>query len=153
MLDQHHCHCFSLHPNYHNTFRDLLENIEFREPLLQLDRGQKYGLAKQLTGNTQIHVKLLKNGVVEGEIEYPSHYPFAHTNPEHSYSAHDEIEQILNHLEIPYTRKTVPPITCIRRVIKKAFKPTHVNTIIAMVGLISAIGVSAYLINRELKKS
>lgn len=150
--DPHHCHCFILHPSYHDEFKQHLDKLEFKDPLLQMNRGQKFGLTKRLDEETQIHVKQLENGVIEAEMEYPSDYPMAHLNPEHSYSAHNEIEQILNQGGFSYTRKIVPPITCVKRIIKKAIKPTHINTILAGIAVVSAIGVSAYLINKELKK-
>jgi len=152
MVDPHHCHCFSLHPNYHDEFRSNLEKMGFKKPLLQENHGQKFGLTKRLNEKTQIHVKLLENGVIESEMEYPSDYPMAHLNPEHSYSAHPEIEQILNKCGLALTKKIVPPITCVKRIIKKAINPTHKNTIVAGV-IISAVVIgSLYYLSKELKK-
>jgi hypothetical protein len=118
-----------------------------------MNRGQKFGLTKRLDEETQIHVKLLENGVIEAEMEYPPDYPVAHLNSDHSYSAHNEIEQILNQGGFSFTRKIMPPITCIKRIIKKAVKPTHVNTIIAGVAIVSALGIIAYMLSKDSKKS
>lgn len=149
MTDPHHCHCFGLHPNYQNWFKQQLINLGFGEPLFQADRGQKFGLTKRLDNETQIHVKVLENGTIEGEIEYPPVYPIAHLNQEHSYSAHDEIDQILNHTSAPHTRKISPPLTCIQRIIKKATNPTHAKVIVGAVVGIALIGALAYTLAKS----
>ena len=150
--DPHHCHCFTLRPNYHDGFKQHLKKIGFKVPLLQENHGQKFGLTKRLDEETQIHVKQLKNGVIESEIEYPPDYPMAHINQKHSYSAHNEIEQILNQSRLPYTKKIIPPITCLKRIIKKAVNPTHVNTIIVGVAISAIVIGSTYYLAREWKK-
>lgn len=149
MIDPHHCHCFSLHPNYHNLFKQQLIGLGFGEPLLQENHGQKFGLTKRLDDETQIHVKVLENGIVEGEMEYPPVYPIAHLNQEHSYSAHHEIDQIMRQTSISHTRKISPPITCIQRIIKKAFKPTHVKVIVGVVVAVALIGTLAYALSKS----
>jgi len=147
--DPHHCHCFILHKNYFQDFREKLESIGFREPLLQEDHGQVYGLTKRLTEDTQIHVKVINNGIIEAEMEYPPDYPFAHLNSEHSYSAHDEIKMILNHFRMTYTFKIEPPLTCIMRQIKKAINPTPAKVIVGGLVLAGAVGALLYFLSKD----
>ena len=118
-----------------------------------MNHGQKFGLTKRIDEETQIHVKLLENEVIEGEMEYPPDYPMAHLNPKYSYSAHNEIEQILNRGGFLFTRKIVLPITCVKRIIKKAVKPTHVKTIIAGVVILAVIIGSLYYLSKGSKKA
>ena len=74
-------------------------------------------------------------------MEYPSDYPIAHLNSIHSYSAHKETEIILNHFSIPYKLKKIPPITCIKRKIVKALKPSHWTTIFgALIAVVLVVG-------------
>lgn len=149
MIDPHHCHCFGLHSSYHNLFKQQLIGLGFGEPLLQENHGQKFGLTKRLDDETQIHVKVLESGTIEGEIEYPPVYPLAHLNQEYSYSAHDEIDQILRHTSVAHTRKVYPPLTCIQRIIKKAVKPTHAKVIVGAVVGIAVIGALAYTLAKS----
>lgn len=130
-----------------------LESISFNDTIYQEDHGQVYGLVKRLDEHTQIHVKVLKNGTIEAEIEYPPAYPFAHLNQEHSYSAHPEIEMILKHFQITYTYKLSPPITCLIRKIKTAFKPTHAKVIFGVVlGIVAIAGILYALSKMDDKK-
>ncbi len=141
--DPHHCHCFSIHDSYFTQFRKGLKNLGFKEPLLQENHGQVFGLTKRLDEYTQIHVKVMKNGNIEAEMEYPPDYPFAHLNKEHSYSAHSEVKQILDDLRISRAFRADTPISCIIRKIKKALNPTPVKTLVAVVGV--TIGLVAVL--------
>ena len=149
--DPHHCHCFILHSSYHNEFKQHLEKLEFKDPLLQMNRGQKFGLTKRIDEETQVHVKQLENGVIEGEMEYPPDYPVAHLNPEHSYSAHNEIERILNHGGFSFTRKIMPPITCVQRKIVKAIKPSHWTIILGVVLAVAAVAGTLYVASKSKK--
>ena len=148
-IDPHHCHCFSLHKNYFQNFKKKMESISFNDTILQEDHGQVYGLVKRLDEYTQIHVKVLKNGTIEAEMEYPPSYPFAHLNQEHSYSAHDEIHTILNYLRMTYTYRIVPPTTCIMRRIKKAVNPTHAKVIVGGLLLAVVIGGLVYYLTKD----
>ena len=147
--DAHHCRCFSITKENFSKFEKKISESGFVKPLFEEDHGHILGLTKRLDEYSQIHVKLMSNGVIESEIEYPPDYPFAHLNNEHSYSAHDEIQSILNSLGITYTFRTIPPTTCIRRKIVKAFKPTHVKTILAglVVGVI--VGGILYYLSKD----
>jgi hypothetical protein len=143
--DPHHCHCFSIHQDYHNLFKQKLIELGFKEPLFQENHGQIFGLTLRIDEFTQAHIKLLKNGTIEGEMEYPPDYPVAHLNPTHSYSAHIEIQNILNQINMPsYSFRITPPITCIQRKIIKAFKPTHVKVIVGVMVGFALIGAIAY---------
>ena len=87
--------------------------------------------------------------MIEGELEYPPVYPVAHLNREHSYSAHYELEEILRQIVDTYTLKVSPPITCIKRIIKKAIKPIYVKVIVGAVVAVSLIGVLAYTLAKS----
>ena len=149
--DPHHCHCLYIESSYSMQFRKGLENTGFKEPLLQEDHGQVFGLTKRLDEYNQIHVKVMKNGNIEAEIEYPPDYPFAHLNQTHSYSAHDEMQLLLNALRIPYFFKINPPIACIRRKIVKAVKPTHVKVLLGELLLVGVIGALVYALAKDSK--
>ena len=145
--DPHHCYCFRIKDEYnYDLFRDGLEKLDFNEPFFQENHEQIFGLTKRLDEFTQIHIKLLEDGTIEGEMEYPPDYPIAHLNQKHSYSAHKEIKIVLKHIQISYSHKWIPPFTCIRRKIIKAIDPTSTKTII--VGLVVSsimVGLLYYL--------
>lgn len=110
------------------------------------DHGQVFGLSFRINEYEQIHIKPMPDGIIEAEIEPPPSYPGAHLNPEHSYSAHNELEIFLNHAGIRYSRRTRIPLTCIQRVIKKPVKPSHIATIVVgAVLVIAVVGIFAVL--------
>ena len=138
-LDPHHCHCFKIALLSDEAIFEM-EQAGFKEQIFEEDHGQIFSRTKRLDEYTQIHVKTLQNGTIEGEIEYPPDYPLAHLNPIHSYSAHKEIKKILNEFSIPYKRKKNIPTTCIQRKIVKAIDPIHWTDLAA---LAIGVGVSA----------
>lgn len=92
------------------------------------DHGQILSYTKRMSEYYQIHVKLMRTGRIEAEIEPPQDYPMAHLNPIHSFSAHPELNLLLIAMQIPFKRKRVTPITCINRQMISPQKPTHKNT-------------------------
>ncbi len=143
MQDQHHCRCFSITPEDINEFRLQLEQIGFLDEF-QEDHGQVFGRILRVADDLQLHVKVMKNGMIEGEMEPPPAYPGAHLNPEHSYSAHKEIEEVLStKTTVTYNVEWDIPETCINPVIKKPQNPTHAKTI-AAIGIVG-VGLAALL--------
>lgn len=143
MIDPHHCRCFSINPDDIEKIKHQLENLGFYQELEE-DHGQVIGRVLRIEDKLQLHVKVMKNGLIEGEMEPPVSYPGAHLNPEHSYSAHQQIEEILfQYTAMPYTITEHIPFTCLNPLIKKPHNPTHVKTI-AKIGLVG-IGIAALL--------
>lgn len=144
MSDPHHCRCHQLTSLDDDVLTRLVKG-DFEDQILQEDHGQILGIRKKLGKYSQIHVKIMEDLSIESEIEYQPEFPFAHTNKIHSYSAHKETQEIFNQLGISHFLKQIPPLTCIKRKIIKAIKPTHWTTIvggIALAGL--AIGAVYY---------
>ena len=141
-IDPHHCRCFSIPKLQFRNFEAKLQNFGFSEPLFEEDHHQILGLTKPIYEYYQIHVKLMRKGRIEAEIEYPQDYPMAHLNPTHSFSAHTELNSFLNTLQIPYKCKRIPPITCIQRQIIPAQNPTHKNAFYAISGVVALLDVS-----------
>lgn len=134
-IDPHHCRCFSIpKPNFRD-FVSKLKNLGYSEPFFEHDHKQIIGLTKHLSEYYQIHVKLMRTGRIEAEIEYPQDYPIAHLNPTHSYSAHAELALLLNALQIPYKCKRKPPISCLQRQIIQAQQPTHRDSFLVLGGI------------------
>lgn len=104
----------------------------FKKQIFEESRGQIFSTTKRFDEYTQIHFKVLQDGTIESEMEYPPDYPIAHLNSIHSYSAHKETEIILKRFSISYKLKRIPPITCIQRKIIKAMKPSHWTTILGV---------------------
>lgn len=146
--DPFHCHCFSIHQTNFTEFRKNLESIGFREPLLQINNGHVFGLTKRLDEYTQIHIKVMKNGNIEAEMEYPPDYPVAHLNQEHSYSAHQEVQEIMSSFGIPHTFRISPPLSCLQRIRKFAQNPTHAKVIAGAALGVAAIGIIAYALSK-----
>ena len=146
--DPYHCRCFSIHNSQFDNFRQQLENIGFKDTLLQENHGQVYGLVKRLDEYTQIHVKVIRNGSIEAEMEYPPDYPVAHLNQEHSYSAHYELQEIMNSFGIPHTFRINPPLSCLQRIRKFANNPTHAKVIAGVALGAVAIGALAYALSK-----
>ncbi|TSA16022.1 MAG: hypothetical protein D4R72_07755 [Nitrosopumilales archaeon] len=134
-IDPHHCRCFSISKLHFRNFKAKLQNFGFSEPLFEEDHHQILGLTKPIYQYYQIHVKLMRTGRIEAEIEYPQDYPMAHLNPTHSFPAHAELNSLLNDLQITYKCKRIPPITCVQRQIIPAQNPTHKNTFYAIGGV------------------
>lgn len=133
-IDPHHCRCFSISKPYFLQFENKLLNFGYGDQLFEEDHGQILGYTKRLNEHYQIHVKLMRTGRIEAEIEPPQDYPMAHLNSIHSFSAHPEINSLLNDAQIPYKCKQKTPITCIHRQIILPNKPTHMNAFLALGG-------------------
>lgn len=142
MQDQYHCRCFSIDPEDIEEFRLQLEEIGFVDEF-QEDHGQVFGRILRVADDLQLHIKVMRNGMIEGEMEPPPAYPGAHLNPEHSYSAHKEIQEILSKTTITYYVERNIPNICLNPVIKKPDNPTHAKTI-AAIGL-AGVGLAALL--------
>jgi hypothetical protein len=140
-IDPHHCRCFSISKSDFQTFANKLRNYGFTQPLLEEDHHQILGLTKRLSEYYQIHVKLMRTGRIEAEIEYPQDYPMAHINPIHSYSAHAELNVLFSVLQISCKCKHKPPITCIQRQIVPAHQPTHKDTFLAIGGAAALVDI------------
>ena len=143
--DPHHCRCFSIDKKHYSDFEKKLKENGFIKPLLEENHGQILGLTKRLNEYSQIHVKLLSDGKIESEMEYPPDYPFAHINQEHSYSAHYEIREILDAIMVPYSYQTNPPTSCLRRKIIQALNPSHAGAIVlgTLLGIV-LVGILSY---------
>ena len=98
--DPHHCKCYSIDPQEIEDFRRELTNLGFTYEL-QEDHGQVFGLVLRVSEYLQLHIKVMPDGTIEGEMEPPLAYPFAHINPEHCYSAHKEIGELFDLLPPP----------------------------------------------------
>ena len=146
--DPHHCRCFQLTSLNDDMLTRLVER-GFEEQVLQEDHGQILGMRKKLDNYIQIHVKIMKDLSIESEIEYQPEYPFAHTNKTHSYSAHKETQEIFNQLGISYFLKQTPPLTCIKRKIIKAVKPSHWTTVIGGLALAGLVIAAVYYATKE----
>ena len=143
-LDPHHCHCFKVMSLNNETIFEM-DQEGFKEQIFEMNHGQIFSRTKRLDEYTQIHFKILPNGTIESEIEYPPDYPIAHLNPIHSYSAHKETRKILKYFSIPYKLKKIIPITCIQRKIVKAIDPIHWTTWTILVAGISTSIVAIYI--------
>ena len=126
-----------------------LLNDGFVIPLLELNHGQIYSFQKKINEHTQIHIKIMSNGVIEVENEYPSSYPIEHLDSTYCYSGHKELEKILNYYQIPYTRKSDIPITCINRKIIKSKNPIHWSEIALALSAVVMVAVIIVLISKR----
>jgi len=140
--DPHHCRCFSIDPENIEEFKNQLEENNFIDEF-QEDHGQVFGRILRVEDELQLHIKVMPNGMIEGEMEPPPAYPGAHLNPEHSYSAHKEINKVLTeYTDVPlYVERNIPS-TCKNPIIKKPDNPTHAKTI-AAIGILGVIGAAA----------
>ena len=108
----HHCRCFFIHGGGIEDFKNFLLDFGFKNEL-QEHHGQLYGYVLRMEDKLQLHIKVMPNGNIESEMEPPPDYPMAHLNPEHSYSAHKETEQILRSSGIRCDVLTSIPDTCV----------------------------------------
>ena len=137
MTDPHHCRCFSIRVPHIESFRTILSDFGFKDEL-QENHGQVFGYVLRVEDKLQLHVKVMPDGSIESEMEPPPAYPAAHLNQEHSYSAHQETEQVLRLSRIGYGIIPEIPHTCIHRKIKKPYKPTHASGF-ALAGLAGVV--------------
>jgi len=100
----------------------------------------------RVSDKLQHHIKVMPNGNIESEMEPPPAYPAAHLNPEHSYSAHQETEQVLRLARIGYNVISPIPETCKNRKIKKPDNPAHASELALGV----ALGVTTIYILKKL---
>lgn len=149
--DPHHCRCFRILENLASA-KTKLEKIGFGQQIHEEDHGQVFGRILRISEYEQIHVKPMPDGMVEAEIEPPASYPSAHLNPEHSYSAHPELEQTLNRAKIKFVQNTSIPLTCIVRRIKKPANPTHIVTILVIAALAAIAVVVIVALLRRCRK-
>ena len=133
--DPHHCHCFKIRKFDDNIKKQLL-NDGFYIPMLEFYHGQKHSFVKKIDEYTQTHIKIMPDGTVEAENEYPSTYPIEHLDSTYCYSAHEELEKILNYYHIPYVKRYDVPVTCIERNIVKANNPAHWSTLASLLLII-----------------
>lgn len=141
-IDPHHCKCFSISKQNFIEFVKKLKNSGFNEPFFEEDHGQIIGFTKGIYPDYQIHVKLMKTGRIEAEIEYSQDRPFAHLNPTHSFSAHKELNFLLASLQIPHKCKKTPPVTCIQRKIIPANQPMNMNSLLKIGGFVALIDLA-----------
>jgi len=146
--DPHHCKCHKLVSLDDDVLTRLVEG-GFEDQILEEDHGQILGIRKKLDKYMQIHVKIMKDLSIESEIEYQLEFPFAHTNKTHSYSAHKETQEIFNQLGIAHFLKQTPPLTCIKRKIIKAIKPTHWTTVVGGLVLAGLAIAAVYYTTKE----
>ena len=148
MWDTHHCHCIKIFESHFDLFKEKLESNGF-EDKIQIQKGQLYGRIKKINADEQIHIKVMPSGQIEAEIE-PSHdFPMAHLNQKHSYSAHNQLLELLHQFGIPYVKNWSIPLSCIKPVIVKPFKPTHVKVIVGAVIAVTLVGVLAYALSKS----
>ena len=146
--DPHHCHCFQINSLSSETISKM-KGTGFKKQILEEPRGQIFSRIKRLDEYLQIHFKVLQDGTIESEMEYPPDYVFAHLNSGHSYSAHKETEIILNHFSISYKVKRIPPTTCIQRKIVKAIKPSHWTTILGALAIVVLVVGAIYVVSKS----
>ncbi|MGI0006617.1 MAG: hypothetical protein ACREAR_01315 [Nitrosotalea sp.] len=111
----------------------------YHDPLFEEDHDQILSFAKRFSEYYQIHVKLMRTGRIEAEMEPPQDYPMAHINSTHSFSAHPELNLLLIAMQIPYKRKRTPPSTCTQRQIIPPQNPTHRDTFLKVGGGIALL--------------
>jgi hypothetical protein len=138
-IDPHHCRCFSIPKSHFRYFESKIMHFGYSDPLFEEDHGQILSFTKRLSEYYQIHVKLMRTGRIEAEIEYPQDYPMAHLNSSHSFSAHPELNLLLIAMQIPYKRKKVIPIICTQRQVIPAQTPTHRNAFLAVGGGVAVL--------------
>ena len=138
-IDPHHCKCFSIPKSHFRHFETKIRSLGYNDPLFEEDHGQILSFTKRLSEYYQIHVKLMRTGRIEAEMEYPQDYPMAHLNSTHSFSAHPELHLLLIAMQIPYKRKRTTPTTCISRQVIPAQTPTHMDTFLKVSGGIALL--------------
>lgn len=149
LSDEYHCRCFKINSNDLETFRKKLIEVGFeKQPGGEEDHGQVFGLRKKLLEVLQIHIKVLTNGIIEAELEPPPEYPGAHLNQVHSYSPHDGMPVLLDHIGFRYTIIHPIPDTCHLPTIIEPDRPLKWWQFL-IIGL-AAVGIG-YLIYKSIK--
>lgn len=147
--DRHHCRCFSIDAGMLRLLKKKLAGLGFKPQTLEADHGQAWGLRLRTSEYEQIHIKAMPNGVIESEAEPPPEYPFAHLNPEHSYSSHRHVLRILRSLRIPFQRVRDVPSTCRRPVVVHPENPTGWEAFAWAAGLGFGLGAAAAIAYRS----
>ena len=148
--DPHHCHCFKILKNHFELFRTKLESIGFHDAI-QIQKGQIFGLIKNINDKKQIHIKVMPSGQIEAEIEPSQDFPIAHLNSKHSYSAHRQLQNLLHQLGIPYIKNWSMPLSCVRPLIVEPFKPTHVKVIVGALIAVALVGIIGIVIAKSVR--
>ena len=108
----HHCRCFRINLNHIENCRIILGQIGFKEPITQTKNIDRvFGYVARLTDKLQIHLKVMKDGTIEGKLE-PHEIRDSYHHPTHSYSAHKEIEIILRDINIQFHITPTIPDMC-----------------------------------------
>ena len=141
--DQFHCNCFVIDPRYSVALQTNLLNNGYFNPF-QENRGQTFGLARNLDDTLQFHIKTMPNGKIEAEIEPQTKY-VEHLNQNYSSPAHFQVKQILDAFRIPY-RQISSSVTCLSGKIKRPSKATSVVGVI--VGALVVVGLFAILFRK-----
>ena len=142
--DRHHCRCFRVGVRMVRPLKDALAGLGFKQQTLEENHGQAWGLRLRTSEYEQIHIKAMPNGVIESEAEPPPEYPFAHLNPEHSYSSHRDVLRILRRLRIPFQRVRDVPPTCRRPAVVHPENPTGWEVLAcAGLGFVAGLGTAA----------
>ncbi len=147
--DKHHCRCHTISKEYINTLRNCLEREGFYDASpLQEDHGQIWGLIKKLGDFWQMHVKVMREGLIEAEIEPRHAYPLEHLDQQNSFSGHNHVGYYLKKHNIPY-RARIAPIGCLMPGFKKPTNPMHVSALALIVGVIVATVVAVVAIGER----
>lgn len=144
--DPHHCRCYSIHAYDIEDFKRFLLKSGFKD-VLQEDHGQLYGYALRVEEALQFHIKVMRDGRIESEMEPPPAYPIDHLKQKYSYSAHKETEQILRMSRVGYRIAHMVPDTCRHPKIIKPNNPTHAAELVlaGVVGAVAAIALAELL--------
>ena len=116
------------------------------EDVLQENHDQAFGLRRLLSRREQLHVKVMRDGLIEAEIEPPPEFPFAHLNQTHSYSAHAEVDAMLRGLGIGFRTARTVPKACLNRVVVPPRNPTHW----LVFAIAAGAGIGTWLLGRWL---
>ena len=147
--DRHHCRCFSVDVRAIDRLRKGLVGLGFEPQALEMPHGQVWGVRLRTSDHEQIHIKAMPSGIIESEAEPPPEYPLAHTNPEHSYSPHRNVEGILRRLRVPFQRVRDIPSTCRRPVIVRPMNYVGWLTIVGGIALTVIVGLGVWAARRR----
>ena len=143
-IDPHHCRCFVLDKEWVPALKRKLVRRGFERQISEFCHGQVWGLRKRLTEREQIHVKVMRNGLIESEMEPPPEYPIEHLSPKHSYSAHWQLLRTLRSVGARFRLARDVPPTCAKPKIVRPERYTHWETIFDICLVIVAVGGTAY---------